>query len=369
MDIVRQLIAKLTIALSNCSLYATDHELIEEASRQILSLLQEFITGTVAIMIVEDDLIINQFPVRDGGIHGRNLVKRLKKKGISGVEFQQGITAPEVKNFIVDIAAAEPGVRTYPHIKTGVVEVHTCSLKSDSSFSLEDVPHFNDEQIEKLKEVYHNLSPFRKLSVAGLEEIVAGFVSAFRRETNILRILSPVKSFSNHTYVHSSNVAVLSIFQAETLGIKDAVLHDIGLAAILHDVGKLFVSREVLEKDGPLDDREFSEMMLHPVYGANYLAKIDGITRIATVVAYEHHRKYDGTGYPPARAHGKKQHIYSQIIAISDFFDALRCNRPYRRSWEIQEIVYLMKKNAGQDFNPLLVNNFVRGIVTVLSET
>jgi HD-GYP domain-containing protein (c-di-GMP phosphodiesterase class II) len=319
-------------------------------------------------MIVEDDLIVNQFPVRDGGVHGRNLVKRLKKKGISGVEFLQGITVPEVKGFIADIAAAVPGVRTYPHIQTGVVEVHACPVKSDSSLSLDEIPHFNQEQVEKLQEVYHNLSPFRKLSVAGLEEIVAGFVSAFRQETNILRILSPVKSFSNHTYVHSSNVAVLSIFQAETLGIRDAVLHDIGLAAILHDVGKLFVSREVLEKNGPLDAKEFDEMMHHPVYGANYLAKIDGITRIAPIVAYEHHRKYDGTGYPEGRADGRKQHICSQIVAIADFFDALRCHRPYRRSWDIPEIVYHLKKSAGQDFNPLLVNNFVRGMVTVLND-
>jgi HD-GYP domain-containing protein (c-di-GMP phosphodiesterase class II) len=368
MDLVKQLIVKLTIALSNCSLYSTDHELIEEASRQIHSLLKECITGTVAIIIIEDDLIINQFPVRDGGIHVRNLVKRLKKKGISGVEFQQGVTAPEIKEFIADIAAAGPSVRAYPHIKTGVVDVTTRPLKSDSGFNLEEMPHFNDDQIDKLKEIYHNLSPFKKLSVAGLEEIVAGFVSAFRRETNILGLLSPVKSLSNHTYVHSSNVAVLSVFQAETMGIKDSVLHDIGLAAILHDVGKLFVSREVLEKDGPLDEREFAEMMLHPVYGANYLAKIDGITSIAPVVAYEHHRKYDGTGYPKTRAPGRTQHICSQIIAISDFFDALRCHRPYRRSWNMQEIIVLMKRNAGKDFNPLLVNNFVRGMTTVLAD-
>jgi putative two-component system response regulator len=123
-----------------------------------------------------------------------------------------------------------------------------------------------------------------------------------------------------------------------------------------------------LEKDGPLDEREFAEMMLHPAYGANYLAKIDGITRIAPIVAYEHHWKYDGTGYPRSGKNGRKQHICSQIIALADFFDALRCHRPYRRSWEIQEIIFLMKKNAGQDFNPLLVNDFVRALSFVLSK-
>jgi HD-GYP domain-containing protein (c-di-GMP phosphodiesterase class II) len=168
--------------------------------------------------------------------------------------------------------------------------------------------------------------------------------------------------------VHSTNVSVLTIFQGETLGIKDQLLHDIGLAALLHDVGKMFISKEILEKDGPLDEREFAEMKLHPVYGANYLAKIEHISRIAPIVAFEHHRKYNGTGYPSLNLNGKEQHLCSQLIAISDFFDALRSWRPYRESWDIKEILELMKEEAGKSFNPLLVDNFLKFFLTALSE-
>ena len=128
-----------------------------------------------------------------------------------------------------------------------------------------------------VREVYEGVSPFKKLNIAGLEEIVVNFIVTFRKEVNILKLISPVKSYSEYTYTHATNVAVLTMFQAETLGgIRDILLRDIGIAALLHDVGKLFISKEILEKKGTLDQREWQEIRLHPLYGARYLAKVDG---------------------------------------------------------------------------------------------
>ena len=233
---------------------------------------------------------------------------------------------------------------------------------------MEGLSDFKDEQIGKLKSVYKSLSPFKQLNMTDLEEIVARFIATIGREISILKLLSPVKSYSNYTYVHSINVAVLSIFQAESLGVKGKSLHDMGMAALLHDVGKLFIGKDILEKQGKLDEKEFAEITNHPSYGAAYLVNIDGILRLAPIVAFEHHRKYDGSGYPRLGMKEKKQHICSQIVAISDFFDALRSWRPYRKSMEIDETLALMKKNAGTDFNPFLVNNFVRAFLTATSK-
>lgn len=91
------------------------------------------------------------------------------------------------------------------------------------------------------------------------------------------------------------------------------------------------------------------------------------LTPLAPIMAFEHHRKYDGTGYPEIRINGNRQHIFSQIIAIADCFDALRSKRPYRGSVEIEEIIVLLRKGAGKDFNPFLLDNFFSSLKTALN--
>jgi putative nucleotidyltransferase with HDIG domain len=217
------------------------------------------------------------------------------------------------------------------------------------------------------KEVYNSVSPFKKLHIAGLEEIVMSFILTFRREMSILKLISPVKSYSEYTYTHATNVAVLTMFQAETLGARDDLLRDIGIAALLHDVGKLFISKEVLEKKDTLEEREWQEIRMHPLYGAKYLAKIDGLPRVVPIVAMEHHMGYGSRGYPKPRVSGKKQHICSQMVTISDFFDALRSRRPYREPLEIREVISLMEKDSEGLFNPFLLNNFVGSMCKALA--
>ena len=372
MSSAKQFLTALTIAIANCSLYAKDNELIEEAAKKTLSMLDELLKDRVEMMIIDDDLIINKTPMRDAQLHSAKILKLFKQKGISRIEFLKGITVGELQQFIVKLSKSNTEIQASPHIKAGIVGIGSgvpgTGAQSTADFSAEDATDFRDEQIEKLKVAFHSISPFKKLTMSDLEEIVARFVATISKEMSILKLLSPVKSYSNYTYVHSINVAVLSIFQAESLGIRGRLLHDIGLSALLHDVGKLFISKDILEKKGSLDEKEFAEITKHPSFGAAYLAKVENITRIAPLVAFEHHRKFNGAGYPKLSLQDKHPHIASQIVSISDFFDALRSWRPYRKSLETKEVLVLMKKNAGTDFNPLLVDNFTRAFLKATAE-
>ena len=138
------------------------------------------------------------------------------------------------------------------------------------------------------------------------------------------------------------------------------MLHEIGLAGLLHDVGKQFVPLEILNKPGKLDKDEWDMMQNHSLYGARYLSSLPDSPKLAIVGAFEHHMKFDGSGYPQTMRRDMKQHLVSQIIALSDFFDALRTERPYRKPMEVPKIVSIMKECSGIDFNPVLVDNFVR---------
>jgi len=368
-DTIKRFVTFFMSAISHCTLYSEEHVAIDELAEKVLLLLNELFEDTSAfeLMIIDNDLIANKTPLRNNGIHGNNLLKRFKRKGISRVEFIKGVTVSELKQFISDISSLEKVVKPYPHIKSGIVEVLLRGVQVDADFDLDGLSNFAFEQAEKVKDVYHGITPFKKLNVAGLEEIVINFILTFRQEANILKLICPIKTYNEYTYTHATNVSVLSIWQADMLGVTDNILHDVGIAALLHDVGKLFISKDILEKKGKLDDREWEEIRKHSLYGAKYLAKIKGIPDLAPIVAYQHHMKYDGTGYPETRVNGKFQHICSQTIAISDYFDALRSQRPYRRALEINEIMPIMHEQSGS-FNPLLLSNFTHAVNGALSQ-
>jgi HD-GYP domain-containing protein (c-di-GMP phosphodiesterase class II) len=289
------------------------------------------------------------------GIHIENFRKRLRTNGIEKIIIKKGVSTEELREFISKMALKGETPSSSEHILVGTVQVRFKSAESE-------VRALMDENISMIKDVYQGVSRFKKLDMFGLEEAVVGFISALKREANILRIVSPVKSYSEYTYVHAANVSTLTLFQAEFLGLKGESLYDAGLAGLLHDVGKIFIAKEILEKQAKLDESEWYEMRRHPIHGAIYLSKIEDVPKLAVIAAFEHHMKFNGSGYPETKKRGKKQHIISQMVAISDFFDAMRTERPYRKALDVQTIVGFMKKSAGKDFNPQLVDNFFKAL-------
>ena len=149
-----------------------------------------------------------------------------------------------------------------------------------------------------------------------------------------------------------------TLAQAMGLKIEESLLHDIGVAAMLHDIGKIFVPEEVLNKRGKLTDAEFELVKLHPQKGAEYLFDKPGIPPLAIIVAYEHHMLYDHSGYPKVSS-SWRQNICSQMTTISDIFDALRTKRTYRDSLETRLITDQITNMAGRALNPALVKNFL----------
>jgi len=369
MDAVKNFIAAIMSAISNCSLYSRDHISVDEFTRRSLMLFEKLFqeSASLEMMLIEDDLIINKIPFKGNGLQELHLKKRLKRKGLSIVEILQGVTFEELRQFIPEILETNKKMPAFPHIKTGVLDIQIEESKAGDDF--DDGDNFASEQIEMVKEVYHDISNSAKLNVSKLNEVIGNFVSMCRKTTAINQLLGHAKSREEYTYIHATNVSILSIFQMETLGMRERLfLRDVGISGLLHDVGKFFISGDVLAKKGVLDEKEWEVIRLHPLYGARYLSSIGGIPRLASIVAFQHHLRYDGQGYPKLRATFLKQHICSQVVAIADFFDALRSTRPYRKGLEIIEILSLMKKESASAFNPFLLENFMRRMHQTLSE-
>ncbi len=195
--------------------------------------------------------------------------------------------------------------------------------------------------------------------MAGLLEIVHGFIAAVRNEADPLLAVAPLRATDEYTFIHSMNICILNLAQAMALGIEGPLLHDIGIAALLHDAGKFFVPEDVLNKPGRLDEAEWKIIRRHPLKGAQYLLDTPGVPHLAVITAFEHHLKYDSTGYPAVPDHWQ-QNLCSQMTAVSDICDAMRTKRPYQEALGMDVVSRRMLDLSGTVLQPSLSGNLLK---------
>ena len=163
---------------------------------------------------------------------------------------------------------------------------------------------------------------------------------------------------SKETGNHVKRVAIYSEIIALKYGLKKEEAELLKLASPMHDIGKVGIKDEILNKPGKLTDDEFKIMKGHASLGYKMLKNSDKpILKAAAIVAHQHHEKWDGSGYP-RKLKGEDIHIYGRITAIADVFDALGSDRVYKKAWALEDIFELFKKERGKHFDPILVDLF-----------
>jgi putative nucleotidyltransferase with HDIG domain len=171
--------------------------------------------------------------------------------------------------------------------------------------------------------------------------------------------LLQLKEFDQYTTTHSINVAVLSMALGEFLGAGPAETRAFGLSGLLHDLGKVRIPREILNKPGKLTAEERAVIEAHPVDGARMILEGVEPMDLAAAVAYEHHICLDGHGYPRLR-YPRPAQLASRLVHVCDVYDALRTRRPYRDAWSSAEALDYIKGRAGSEFDPALVDSFLQ---------
>ncbi|MBI4483528.1 MAG: HD-GYP domain-containing protein [Acidobacteria bacterium] len=173
----------------------------------------------------------------------------------------------------------------------------------------------------------------------------------------ILVMLSQIiDSFDNYTQSHSYRVAQYAVSIAQEMGLADEEVEDIRIAALLHDLGKIGVSAEVLHKAGRLNEAEWDEMKSHASKGAQVIEPLGGQIMKILPLIIAHHEKLDGTGYMGWQ--GEEIPLGSRIIAVADFYDALATDRPYRKAFPPMEVMKQIHEGAGTHFDPRVVSAF-----------
>jgi HD-GYP domain-containing protein (c-di-GMP phosphodiesterase class II) len=167
----------------------------------------------------------------------------------------------------------------------------------------------------------------------------------------------PLPGMADYVAVHALNVALLSMAFAEYLGLPANDVLDLGMAGLLHDIGMVTVPVELLGKPAQLEPEERELIKQHPVAGATVIVQAEASLQLAAVVAYEHHLRPDGSGYPQLR-YPRSAHYASRLVQLADVYDALSSPRPFRQPWPHDIILSFVGSRAGDEFDPELARGF-----------
>ncbi len=181
------------------------------------------------------------------------------------------------------------------------------------------------------------------------------------RNPDALISLARLKNKDDYTYMHSVAVCALMVALGKRLGLDDAQVREAGLAGLLHDIGKMMIPMEILDKPGKLTDAEFTIVRNHPGAGHQMLLEGSGVSEIALDVCLHHHEKVNGTGYPDKLA-DEQISLYAKMGAVCDVYDAITSNRPYKSGWEPAESLRKMAEWREGHFDQRIFEAFVRSV-------
>jgi HD-GYP domain-containing protein (c-di-GMP phosphodiesterase class II) len=372
-DNIKDTLSHLMSAIQAAKIYSIEHPKFEEFIDQGYKSLRDMLKDRAELIvgIVDGELSIGREIFFDLSLKLGPLITYLQERQIERIAFHPDLKREELINFISFLTAPQEDRKQdtqeslrlmgIMNIKAGRIratEMNAISQEMrDEARSFLDKYQYSLEMVDKYTEALLNEEELDGLELRfNVNNFVENLLGMYQEFLD----LTLVKSKDITTYIHLLNVAVLSMYISSKVGFsKDEVL-DLGIAALFHDIGKLSISRALLQKKGKLEAREFSRMEHHTDLGAKILLKyIDTLGTLPAVVAFEHHLRYDLRGYPKL-PFSQKPHPVSLLISQCDVYDALAQKRPYKRSYPPLMIYEIMMKGKGKSFDPKLLDEFFR---------
>lgn len=217
------------------------------------------------------------------------------------------------------------------------------------------------ESIAVAKNLMDKVKLGKKIDAAQAKKTTNMLVDELCRNHGTLINFVDMRTRTDYLYGHAVNVCILAVMTGISLGYDELRLRDLGVGALLHDIGKVQISQDILNKNGRLTAAEVEEIKKHPWLGFEMLRKNPDISLISAHCAFQHHERYDGSGYPRG-LRGKDIAEYAHIIGIADVYDALTADNAYRPAVPVYEALSIILKAGGTYFDQELVNRFAENI-------
>jgi HD-GYP domain-containing protein (c-di-GMP phosphodiesterase class II) len=277
--------------------------------------------------------------LREGAKLTNNIIRKIKELNIYSIYIIDEYSQKEIEDII------KPELRQKA---VGVIRGTFFHLEANAA---KDISSKNSTHIKEREQFF-----------SSIREVADNLIEELLSKKNLLVNLVDIKSMDNYTYQHCVNVAVLSLILGIQLQLNKFELTDLCIGALVHDIGKILIPKELTLKPGKLTDEEFNLMKNHTTKGYEYLRSVFEVSAPSRVVALEHHEHYNGNGYPEKRT-GTKISKLARIVAIADVYDALTSDRPYRRAMSPNDALeYIMAGGASQ-FDYEMVKAFAKVVV------
>ncbi|MBU1125551.1 MAG: HD domain-containing protein [Candidatus Omnitrophica bacterium] len=359
----------LLSSLQTAKLYGTSHQIFKQSVQKAYHSLKEALCekSEIVVGIVGEELAHEKDILFDLSKILRPIIVYLRNKNIERIVFSQGLEEKELEVFLQMLALSPEEVKrdAQEYLRlSGVQHITVGRLKAPSptaplgAQALAAAVSVYESSLSEVSQSLTGIMEEKTLDHLALKFALNNIVENLATQYQDFLKMATIKRYDVATYVHLLNVSILSMYFASKLGFSKEEIREIGVAALFHDIGKLYISRSILTKADQLSDEEFKTIKSHTVVGAEILLRYhEGLGMLPVVVAYEHHLKFDMSGYPRL-PFTQKPHMASLIVTICDVYDALSQRRGYKLDYAPNNIYRLMLKERGATFQPHLFDTF-----------
>lgn len=363
------------------------HDLNNRATQRVitelLAVLAELLEsdGRVSIRVSTDFIVVNNVRVAvDPQNYGPflYLVEEMQKRDVEGIDFQPGVDVAELgaflKMFFDDPPMQDPFETLASDLAgAGVSRIRlTQWVEREKRFKDEPKagPHVREQSnqvffrtVMLVGEVLKGIEQRRAIQVQKAERLTQQMVDIIKADESILVGLSSIKNFDEYTFTHSVNVCILSMLIADRIGFSKSDIARLGVAALLHDIGKTYIPQNILNKPGRLEGQDWELMKYHTFFGVKELSRIKALREVADglFVALQHHVHYSMDGYPQ-KPGGWDLRLFSRIVTVADYFDAMTTPRVYQPPFTPDRALRFILAKSGQVFDPFIAKVFIQAM-------
>ncbi len=372
----RRLLAAFYGALRSLKLYPVENATVQQA----LDDLHALVTGLVDVeegmelRVVGEFFFLNETRLRldlsNFATFG-NFAHTLLDHGIGAIDVLPGIGRDEWAPFLALLLREPDEDDPYAAFlermdRTPVIHVETRPEKEvaeeEKEEALAAAKRTYVQTVKVARDALEDVRLGRAVNVRKVKRAVQSIVDQVLSNEPSILTMTTLRDFDEYTFTHCVNVCIFSLIIGQRLGLDRMQLYDLGLGALFHDIGKMRIDRDIINKPGGLDDEEWMILKQHPTEGLLLLFHMVGFSDMPyrqMLVAYEHHMKLDLSGYPPNRR-DRKPGLFSRIVAVADGFDAGTSVRSYQyRPWPPDQVLREMRDNPRRGYDPLLVKALV----------
>ena len=379
-----EFIVRFSRLLKATALYDRKNVIIDRLTQECLQVINSIVQseGNLFIKIVRDNFFFNNVRIQvktDKYAMFKAFWQEMRKRWIGDVEFSTEVQSEHLKDLVYLLSGLEENNESnYLYVKKQLEyrDIDSIQVGKLEFFKDEDIYIDSEDQkkyskdvyfksIGLVKEVVDSIHQQKALNIRKAKRLMQIAVNAIMQDDSTLLGLANIKNYDEYTFNHSVNVAIYAIALGQRIGIPKKHLSHLGMAGLFHDMGKTRIPKEILNKTGKLSPEEWSMMRSHPLVGTELIMRMKEWGELSTRMiegAFEHHLRYDLTGYPKL-TRKRRITLFGRIIAIADFYDALVRPRVYNRFPYVSEkILGIMIERSGKDFDPSIVKVFINMI-------